>query len=166
MTADLIVDAAQPADSAQLTEMMAALQDFEGTLDPNRLPGADCAADHVAALLDWSGETGGAALIARSSRRVIAGFLIFGVETEFGHFVLPENQRVGQLSDIYVVPEWRRMGVARRLIEAAEARLAAAGVHRAEVSALVANVAAISAYEAAGYRPSYVTCAKALLVSR
>ncbi|MEM7496802.1 MAG: hypothetical protein AAF371_02275 [Pseudomonadota bacterium] len=45
---------------------MAGLQDFERPLEPNRLPGAEMAADHVAILLGWAAEGAAALTLAKT----------------------------------------------------------------------------------------------------
>lgn len=179
MAPGVVIDDATAADRPTLIRFMAALQEFERALEPNRLPGADCAEDHLRALLAWVDESGGGVLVARENgpprgkapeganvrereAGAALGFILFGIEEEFGRYVLPENQRVGKLSDLYVVEAARGRGVGRALVAAAERRLLEAGVRRVEVSAVIGNRAARAAYEALGYAPSLVTLARAL----
>ncbi|MEL6768122.1 MAG: GNAT family N-acetyltransferase [Pseudomonadota bacterium] len=143
-----------PADLAYLQAAMAGLQEFERPIEPNRRPGDEMAAEHVAYLLDWVGTEGGV-LFAEDDDGP-AGALVYGVEEADGRYVLPENQRFGYISDLWVEPRARRRGVASALIGAAEERLAAAGLKRIEISAIAANLGAIRAYEALGYRRAYV----------
>jgi GNAT superfamily N-acetyltransferase len=114
----------------------------------------------MAALLDWAAGHPAAGCLVAEDADGPAGFLLWGVEEEFGDYVLPENRLVGRLSDLWVEPRARGCGLARRLVRAAEAHLAAHGIARVEVSALPANRDALAAYAALGYSPALVTLAK------
>jgi GNAT superfamily N-acetyltransferase len=158
----VIVRAARPGDRPVLVGFMAALQDFERAIEPNRVPGPGMADRHLAALEGWAAEhPGGSVLVAEAEGRAV-GFIVTGVDEELGDYVLPENRLVGRLSDLWVAPGARGRGAARALIAAAEARLRAAGINRAEVTAVVRNAEAQRLYAALGYAPYEVTLGKAL----
>jgi len=161
------VRAAEPRDRPALVAFMAALQDFERGLEANRVPGPAMADRHLAALEGWAAEhPGGSVLVAEVAGGVdgflVAGFLVTGIDEELGDYVLPANRLVGRLSDLWVVPEARGQGVARALVAAAENRLKAAGVNRAEVTAVHGNRAALQIYEGLGFAPYEVTLGKGL----
>ncbi|MEM9781613.1 MAG: GNAT family N-acetyltransferase [Pseudomonadota bacterium] len=141
---------------------MAALNDHERQTEPNRLPGREMAADHVTALLDEASASGGGVLLAEDANGP-CGLLFYLIAREFGRFVLPENQRFGVISDLWVDARARRRGIATALIASAERALAAEGVRRVEISAVSANKAAQRLYLAAGYAPAHVTLAKQIV---
>jgi [ribosomal protein S18]-alanine N-acetyltransferase len=58
---------------------------------------------------------------------------------------------VGYVVTLDVVPVWRRRGVATRLMEAAEVRVAAAGATRMALHVFAGNADAIRFYERLGY---------------
>ena len=151
---------ARPGDRPALVGFMAALQDHEHRREPNRLPGAEMADAHLAALEAWVAD-GGAVLVAESGGRPV-GFLVYGIEEELGCYVLPENRRVGLLSDLYVAPEARGQGISRALVREAETRLRAAGIRRVEIGVLAANAPARAVYEALGYAVSDLTMTRSL----
>jgi ribosomal protein S18 acetylase RimI-like enzyme len=158
----LMVREARLEDRPALADFMAALQDFEREIEPNRQPGGEIADRHLAALEGWAaGHPGGGVLVAELDGRV-AGFIVTGIDIEPGDYVLPGNRLVGRLSDLWVAPEARGRHVARALVAAAEARFQAAGINRAEVSAVQRNVVALRLYSALGYAPYEVTLAKQL----
>ncbi|MGH9008153.1 MAG: GNAT family N-acetyltransferase [Acidimicrobiales bacterium] len=64
---------------------------------------------------------------------------------------------VGELNALYVLPGHWDTGVGRRLIEAAEARLAAAGFASATLWVLDSNARGRRFYEAAGWAPDGAT---------
>lgn len=63
-----------------------------------------------------------------------------------------KGPRLGYLSDLYVVPEARRGGVASALVREAIARCRAAGAEVFELDVLANNAAAVAAYERWGLR--------------
>ncbi len=156
------IRAAGPADTAVLERFMAALQDFERAMDRNRRPGAEMARAHIGALLAWASEHPAGGVRLAEDAAGPAGFVIWGIETEFGDYVLPENATYGYVSDLWVEPRARRTGLARALLGAAEERLLAHGIRRVEIGALEANMRAIETYKALGYAPSAVMLAKRL----
>ena len=156
------IRAARPGDRPVLERFMAALQDFERAIEPNRRPGHEMARAHLGALLAWASEHPAGGVRLAETAEGPAGFVLWGVETEFGDYVLPENRTYGRISELWVEPRARRTGLARRLIAAAEARLAVHGIHRVEIGAVAANAQAIATYEALGYAPSSLFLSKRL----
>lgn len=69
---------------------------------------------------------------------------------------LPASLRLGcswQLRDLYVVPETRRRGVGRALVQAVRAAASAAGAIRLSVQTEPANAAALQLYRTSGFAP-------------
>ncbi|MEC9431372.1 MAG: GNAT family N-acetyltransferase [Pseudomonadota bacterium] len=142
---------AGPEDAATVFALFAALQDFERAREPDRRPGADCAA-HVAWLTGWAAE-GGFVLLAEeddgdgSGGGAPIGLLIAGREDE-GAYVPEETRIRGHVSDLYVAPEARRRGVGLALLREAEARMRAAGLRKLTIDALAWNAPALALYRA------------------
>ena len=153
---------ARPEDRPALVAFMAALQDFERTQEANRRPGAAMADGHLAALEAWVAEDPVNGVIVAESGGVLAGFILFGIDEAFGEYVPDETRRLGYISDLWVEPGARGLGIARALIAEAEARFQAAGLKRVEIAALAGNSQALGLYQALGYGPYYVMLAKAL----
>lgn len=157
-----LIREAGPGDRPALIAFMAALQEFERAAEPHRTPGAEMAESHVAALIDWAGEhPGGSVLVADTGGRAV-GFLITGIEARTGTYVPKDARLVGDLSDLWVEPAFRGRGIARALIATAEARLRAAGIRRAEISALPGNAAALGLYRRLGYADYLLTLGRRL----
>ena len=87
---------------------------------------------------------GAISLIAESSSGEITGFVIVHVERGVA-------RRRGYVVTLDVAPEFRRRGVARRLMGAAEERAAAAGAERMELHVFSGNEGATRFYEWLGY---------------
>jgi ribosomal-protein-alanine N-acetyltransferase len=86
---------------------------------------------------------GAAAVIAEAGSDAnveLVGFCVAQLEGEVGYVVTLD-----------VAEEWRRRGVARRLMEEVEARMRAVGALRMELHVSVENAAAIGFYEGMGY---------------
>jgi ribosomal protein S18 acetylase RimI-like enzyme len=158
----MILREARTEDRPALVGFMTALQDFERGMEPNRLPGAEMADRHLAALEAWAQAHPGGGLLVAEVEGSLAGFIIFGVEEEFGTYVPEETQCLGRISDLWVKPGTRGRGIARALIAAAEKRFRTAGLARSEVTAVHGNSEALRLYKALGYCPYHVTLAKKL----
>ena len=158
----VLIRDARPEDRPRLIAFMAALQDLERETEPNRTPGAECGPSHLAALEAWAAQDpAGGVLVAEAGKQPV-GFLVFGVEEELGTYVPKETRRVGNLSDLWIKPGFRGIGIARTLIAAAEARLRNAGLTRVEVSTLPDNAAARALYRRLGYADCLITLARRL----
>jgi ribosomal-protein-alanine N-acetyltransferase len=68
-----------------------------------------------------------------------------------GFAIVQMEEGVGYVVTLDVASDWRRMGVARQLMEEMEAHVAAAGGAAIELHVFVGNAAAVRFYEAMGY---------------
>ena len=158
----MIIRNARTLDRPALVRFMADLQEFERGLETNRTPGGEMAEGHLTALESWAGgHPGGGVMVAKTGGQLI-GFIIFGVDQAMGTYVPEETRSMGRISDLRVEPEHRGSGVARTLIDAAEARLRGAGLKRIEIYAEAGNAKALRLYQALGYGPYEVSLAKPL----
>jgi len=153
---------ATEADRPALERMMAALQDFEADLGAPRPAGAEIAGSHVAALLDWVSEDPAAGCLVATRGDAAVGFVLWGIDTEFGTYMVPALRRHGVISDLWIDETERGTGLARRLVAGAEAHLVRHGIARVLISAIAANAGAVAVYAALGYAPAFVTLEKAL----
>jgi ribosomal protein S18 acetylase RimI-like enzyme len=131
---------------------MVELQEHERRLSPTRLPGERIADAHLVRLQQEVAERQGAIFVAESES-AFAGLAV-GWIIERDH--IPESRdsnRFGCLSDICVMPAFRRKRIAHRLLDAPERHFASAGVTRFRLSALAANAPARATYESAGFSP-------------
>ena len=107
---------------------------------------------YLARLRQEVAEKRGAIFIAERNG-VFAGFAV-GWIIEREH--IPESadsNRFGYLSDICVMPAYRRQRIAQRLLLALEQHFASAGITRFRLFTLAANASARAAYESAGFAP-------------
>jgi len=148
---DVVIRPAMPADLPDLRLAMVELQEHERRLDATtRLPGEQIADAYVARLQQEVAEKHGAIFIAERNG-VFAGFAV-GWIIERDH--IPESadsNRFGYLSDICVMPAYRRQRIAQRLLTALEQHLASAGITRFRLFALAPNASARATYESVGF---------------
>lgn len=85
-------------------------------------------------------EAEGAVTVLAEAASDLVGFCVAQMENNFGYVVTLD-----------VAPAWRRRGLARRLMEAAEGRIRAAGGVGMELHVFKENFAAMQFYEGRGY---------------
>ncbi len=158
---DVVIRPATEADRPVLERFMVALQEFERAIEPNRRPGLEMAAAHMADLLARVAAHPAAGVRLAVDPEGPVAFILWHIE-EAGALVLPENRICARITDLYVEERARRRGVGRRLLAAAEAHLQGHGVRRVEIGSVAANHAAIAAYEKAGYTRCLVELGKSL----
>ena len=148
---DVIIRSAMPADLPNLRLAMIELQEHERRLDARtRLPGEQIADGYLARLQQEVAQKRGAMFVAERNG-VFAGFAV-GWIIERDH--IPESadsNRFGYLSDICVMPAYRRQKIAQRLLAALEQHFAGAGITRFRLFTLAANASARATYESAGF---------------
>jgi ribosomal-protein-alanine N-acetyltransferase len=97
-----------------------------------------------ASMRAFAEERGAIALVAETTDGELVGFVIVHVERGAAG-------RRGYLVTLDVAEEWRRKGLAGRLMREAEARTVAAGARWMELHVFIGNEAAIRFYERLGY---------------
>jgi len=85
-------------------------------------------------------EAPGAVIVLAEAQRALAGFCIAQLQ-----------DRTGYVVTLDVAPEWRRHGLARRLMTDVESKLLAAGAVEMHLHVFTGNTAAICIYESIGY---------------
>ena len=110
----------------------------------------DLLREHVAdAYLDWMlrmAETKGAVLVAESNGTFV-GFVAGWIEESENIGETADSNRVGYISDICVMPEFRGRRVATHLLNSIEQYLGRGGVGRLRINSLAANKSARASYE-------------------
>ena len=150
-----------PSDRPLIARFVAAIQEHERAFVPELRPGSEIAARYLNVILENVAEKDGVILLAKAAGEAV-GFVSAWVEVDDDPLVSEAARRHGYVSDIYVVPEWRRRAVARHLLQAVEARMRGRGSRRLRINAKAGNAAALACYEAMGYRAYEVTFAKTL----
>jgi aminoglycoside 6'-N-acetyltransferase I len=89
-------------------------------------------------------------LMMYDSRRVAVGFIEGSIRTDYVNGT--ESSPVGFVEGVYVVPAWRRQGIARQLFAAIGDWARARGCRELASDALLDNVASQHAHRALGFR--------------
>jgi GNAT superfamily N-acetyltransferase len=147
----LEVRPARPEDRPHLVRFMAGLQETERALHPSRRPGAEAAADHFAFLEDHVSGHDGLILCAAPPDGPPVGFLLGYVEDFGGHYLHPDQRRVGWIADLWIDPEHRGGDLLDRLLAAAERHFAALGLTRLMLAFVTGNIRAETAYRKRGF---------------
>ncbi len=151
---EISIRLATEADRPRLVALVAELQAYELRFERNRSAPDAMKAPYLAEIWDWATARGGALFVACAGADVV-GFALCGVGSG-GIDNLPEYERIGRITDIVVAEDRRGQGAGKALVRACEAHLRAGGALRIEIAAMARNDAARAAYEALGYRVSYV----------
>jgi GNAT superfamily N-acetyltransferase len=147
-----------PADHPALIEQFLALNQHEAEIVSDRRTDREAAELALPAALRLAAECGGHALVAELDRRVVGhAFVLYRRD---GVYVRTALRDYAYLSELYVRPEVRRQGVARALMDRAEALARARGVRRLVLSVLAGNDVAEPFYAALGYRPYVIDLQK------
>jgi ribosomal protein S18 acetylase RimI-like enzyme len=137
------------------------LQEYERTLHDTRLPGGPVMEAYVDRLQQHVAAQSGTILIAEVGGRLLGLVACVVVRDDLVQET-PDSNVHGYITDIYVVPDRRRSGLAQVLLQAAEDHLAPTGVSRVRINVLAANAMARRAYEKHGFEPYEVMYEKRL----
>ena len=137
-----------------LRKCVVELQDFEHGIDPRIPPGIDIVDDFIPRLLHRCKLCDGKILIAEVDGEV-AGFVtilskVTNEEPEEGDY------EYGLVSDLMVVERFRKQGLGRKLLKAAESYARDRGVKWLRIGLLAENQAADRLYASMGYSSLYV----------
>ena len=137
-------------DADCVAGFMAELNLFEASISADRDPSEQAGKDHLEYLRGEIRSRGGFCLVVELEERVL-GCLLAAPESMPGFIVKPEYREYGEIYDVYVVPEARESGLARKLISEAEDRFRMMGFKQVGLFSLAGNRNAIGTYERLGF---------------
>jgi ribosomal protein S18 acetylase RimI-like enzyme len=140
----------QPADQEQVEQCIIALQDFERALEPDRVEGANIARRYLLDLLETCQKQSGQLLVAEVDGRV-AGFVCVWMEPEPESY-LTSLAQYAYISDLVVLPAYRRRALGRTLLAHAETFAVQQGARALRINVLARNAGAWALYRNAGFR--------------
>lgn len=147
-------------DEAAVIDCIIALQEFERGLDSRMLPGAEIAERYLADLLARCAKEEGRIFVAEVDG-AIAGFT--AVFPKVAHDEPDEEAYdYAYVSDVAVLDLYRRRGLGRALLQAAEAYAREQGTTLIRIGVLATNDGARALYEGLGFRDREVLLEKAL----
>jgi len=138
------------------------LQDFERSLDPRMPSGAEIVDAYIPNMLDRCLECDGKVFVAEVDGEV-AGFAtilarVMSDEIEDGDI------EYGLVSDLIVASKFRKQGIGKKLLEAAETYAKSNEVKCLRIGVLAANQTANKLYDSMGFKKLYIEREKTLLV--
>jgi ribosomal protein S18 acetylase RimI-like enzyme len=157
-----IRDYDEARDAAALHACFAELQDFERALEPDLPPGAEVASAYLPLLFERCARWRGRIFVAAQEDGRVVGFAAVQA-------AVPQEEPddppgcYALLSDLVVLPEARRSGLGRALLERAEAYARAEGAQVLSLAVLARNAGARSLYAAAGFRERFLQLEKRLV---
>jgi ribosomal protein S18 acetylase RimI-like enzyme len=147
-------------DVAAVRACFVALQEFEHGLDPVA-PRGDAIADaYLDRMFGRCASWAGRVFVAEAGGEVVGFACVWGR-------VPPQEPDEPQrdyayVSDLVVLPAWRRRGLGRALLERAEAYARAVGMDSIGIGVMAENHGARDLYDAAGYRATHLELRKSL----
>lgn len=149
-------------DRAALLAFVAGIQDYERGLAPQLKTGAEIAASHVETVMARVSERDGVLLMARQGPRPV-GFVAAWMSSDDDPLLQDAARSHALIGELFVEEEMRRSGIARALLAAAEAKMAARGARRLRIWAKAGNQAALACYGAAGFAAYEVSLEKPIV---
>lgn len=156
----LIREFDEHAHLGRVRDFFVELQDSERTLDPRMPAGADIVDEYIPRMLDRCKECQGIVLIAEVNGEV-AGYTTILTKVrsdELGH----RGIEYGLISDLVVTKKFRKLGLGRRLVEAAESFARDHGVDWLRIGVLAGNRSAQNLYSSMGFSNIYLEFEKDL----
>ncbi|MBM3584038.1 MAG: GNAT family N-acetyltransferase [Alphaproteobacteria bacterium] len=145
---------ARPEDRATIRAFLDALQEHERGVDPSKLTAAEATPAYLAETEAEVAAKDGAFFIAEQDGRPV-GFTGCWRDHDSDVSIKAEWQDFGYVSDIYLAPEARGQGIARRLYQACEDHCAALGLKRMRIRAINRNGIAMASHQKFGFAPLY-----------
>lgn len=151
----MLIRTATPEDVPAVLPLVRALCDLHEAADPERFRVVPDVIERYAHWLpERANDPRSVFLVAEQpSGRGVAGFTVCTIEPEVPIFWVPE---CGWVHDVYVIPEARRLGVARALVREVCTRFKALGVKQVRLHTATFNDAARAAFAREGFRPCVV----------
>ena len=156
----LIRDFDEKAHLAGVRACLIELQDFERSLDPRMPSGAEIVDGFIPHMLDRCTKCDGRVLVAELNEEV-AGFatILAKVKSEE---IEDGDIEYGLVSDLIVASVYRKRGIGRKLLEAAESYAKSNGVRWLRIGVLAENHSADSLYDSMGFKRLYIEREKEL----
>ncbi len=156
----LIRDYHEKSDRSGIRECLIELQDFERSLDP-RMPSGDEIVDaYVPNMLRLCQRCSGKVLIADVDGE-IAGYVSILAKVKSDE-IEDGNIEYGLISDLVVLQRFRKSGIGRKLLEAAESFAREKDVKWLRIGVLASNEAALDLYASMRFRRKFVELEKDL----
>lgn len=148
-----LIRSATAADIPAILPMVQKICDMHRAMDPQRYPFVSDVTERYRGWLRTRSEDADSVLLVAVVEESIAGFVVGEVLDEIPVFTLT---RYGFLHDLWVEPQFRRRGIARKLLLGAMARLKARGVSQIRGDTAWTNSQSRTMLHLLGFRASTV----------
>lgn len=146
---------ARAEDRATIRAFLDALQEHERAVDPSKLTAAEATPAYLGEIEAEAAAKDGAFFIAEQDGRAV-GFAGCWRDHDSDVTIDAAWRAFGYVSDIFVAPDARGSGMARRLYQACEDHCAALGLKRMRIGALGRNGIAQASHQKFGFAPLYI----------
>lgn len=148
-------------DAHQLLPCICELQDFERTLEPDRVPGSTIAERYLQELLATITSGQGQIFVAIVQENIV-GFIAIRQEHEHDTY-LSTLTDYAYISDSVVLAPYRCQGIGTALLDTAQDYARQQGIHTLKIQVLARNQRARQVYLSDGFREHEITLIKHLL---
>jgi ribosomal protein S18 acetylase RimI-like enzyme len=159
-TVSFMIRPYEPRDQQQVIHCITSLQNFERTLEPDRVEPTGLAPRYLHDLLARTENQQGGLLVAEEAGQVV-GYVALCLEPEPADY-WTTLAGYAYISDLVVLPEQRGRGLGRALLAEAEHLARRLGANALKINVLARNSAAWSLYRSAGFRDYEISLLKPL----
>jgi ribosomal protein S18 acetylase RimI-like enzyme len=153
----------RPEDTAGVEQCLIELQDFERSIESNRVEGRTIATARRESLLAWCAQARGALFVAEEAGSIVG--LIAVIAQVSDDPLIELNKEFAYIPDLVVLPAYRGRGLGRALLQQAETYARQQGATLLKVDVLAANKVARHLYEAVGFQNYEIRLIKPLTKS-
>lgn len=149
------LETARPDHLPQLLRLWTRMMDEHQSFDPriHLAPGAESAyRAYLSYHISQADSRVGVATVDAPEGRLVAGFYLAIVNRNLPMFMPPEY---GYLSDLAILPSYRRRGIGRALVDDLKSWLAGRGITTIQLQYYVRNEKAEAFWNSLGFRPYY-----------
>lgn len=159
----LIRDFVESSDRDELRKCLVELQDFEHRLDPRLPRGTDIADAYIPQMLQRCRQSAGKVLLATVDG-ICAGYATILTKVQSDELG-DGDVEFGLVADLVVLEKFRKRGIGRQLLAAAENYAREHGVKWLRIGLLAGNEAANDLYSSMGFEVLYIEREKDLTES-
>ncbi len=150
----------EPRDQEQVIQCIVSLQNFERTLEADRVDPTDITPRYLRDLLARAQTRPGGLLVAEEAGQVV-GYVALCLEPEPADY-WTSLAGYAYISDLVVLPEYRGRGLGRALLAEAENLARRLGANALKINVLARNTTAWNLYHSAGFRDYEISLLKPL----
>lgn len=157
----ITVEHYQQSDFSAIKEFVESIQEYERLKVPELKPGTEIGQSYAEYLIRAIADRRGIILVARMNR-ITVGFVCAWVDLDEDQLLREDFRVHAYISDLFVLEEWRRRGIARELLRSVESEMRDRGCQRIRICTKATNQTALDCYLANGYSAYEIVLSKRL----